>query len=170
MSISPGPSTRMKPRAWSTPCSTLSPGRPTVISLRVPRPLRRPAMAHTSTGSAARNIGLLAASQALAGSGQAILISVAALTAASMAPDQGLATLPVTLMIIGTALSTGPAAWMIHSWGRKQGFIFGAALAVPATLVAAYAAWLQNFWIFCAALAVFGATAAFAQQYRFAAA
>jgi len=106
----------------------------------------------------------------LAGSGQAILISVAALTAASMARDQGLAPLPVTLMIIGTALSTGPAAWLIHSWGRKQGFIFGAALAVPATLVAAYAAWLQNFWIFCAALAVFGATAAFAQQYRFAAA
>lgn len=127
-------------------------------------------MSEVPIGSPARNIGLLSAGQALAGSGQAILISVAALTAASMAPDQGLATLPVTLMIIGTALSTGPAAWLIHSWGRKQGFIFGAALAVPATLVAAYAAWLQNFWIFCAALAVFGATAAFAQQYRFAAA
>lgn len=127
-------------------------------------------MSEVPIGSPARNIGLLSAGQALAGSGQAILISVAALTAASMAPDQGLATLPVTLMIIGTALSTGPAAWLIHSWGRKQGFIFGAALAVPVTLVAAYAAWLQNFWIFCAALAVFGATAAFAQQYRFAAA
>ena len=127
-------------------------------------------MPDATTGSPLRNIGLLSASQALAGAGQAILISVAALTAASMAPDQGLATLPVTLMIIGTALSTGPAAWLIHSWGRKQGFIFGASVAVPAALVAALAAWMQNFWLFCAALAVFGSSAAFAQQYRFAAA
>lgn len=127
-------------------------------------------MSDATTGSPLRNIGLLSASQALAGAGQAILISVAALTAASMAPDRSLATLPVSLMIIGTALSTGPAAWMIHSWGRKQGFIFGAGVAVAAAVVAAGAAWMQNFWLFCAALAVFGASAAFAQQYRFAAA
>jgi MFS family permease len=127
-------------------------------------------MSEAATGSPLRNITLLSAGQALAGAGQAILISVAALTAASMAPDQGLATLPVTLMIIGTALSTGPAAWLIHTWGRKQGFIFGAAVSVPAAIVASLAAWLQNFWIFCGALAVFGASAAFAQQYRFAAA
>lgn len=127
-------------------------------------------MAESQTGSPLRNIALLSASQALAGAGQAILISVAALTAASMAPDQSLATLPVTLMIIGTALATGPAAWLIHSWGRKQGFVFGAAVSVPAALVASLAAWLGNFWLFCAALAVFGSSAAFAQQYRFAAA
>jgi predicted MFS family arabinose efflux permease len=127
-------------------------------------------MAETATGSPVRNIALLSTSQALAGSSQAILISVAALTAASMAPDQGLATLPVTLMIIGTALTTGPAAWLIHSWGRRQGFVFGAAVSIPAALIAALAAWLGNFWLFCFALAIFGASAAFAQQYRFAAA
>ena len=127
-------------------------------------------MSETSLGSPVRNIGLLAAGQALAGAGQAILISIAALTAASMAPDQGLATLPVTLMIIGTAVCTGLAAWLIHSWGRKRGFIFGAAVSIPAALIAALAAWQQNFWLFCVALAVFGASAAFAQQYRFAAA
>lgn len=127
-------------------------------------------MAQLAANHALRNIGLLAAGQALAGSGQSILISVAALTAASMAPDQGLATLPVTLMIIGTALTTGLAALLIHSWGRKQGFIFGAAVSIPAAMLAAFAAWQQNFWLFCAALAVFGTSAAFAQQYRFAAA
>ena len=127
-------------------------------------------MADIQTGSPVRNIALLSAGQALAGAGQAILISVAALTAASMAPDQSLATLPVTLMIIGTALTTGPAAWLIHSWGRRQGFVFGAAVSVPAALTASLAAWLSNFWLFCAALAVFGASAAFAAQYRFAAA
>lgn len=121
-------------------------------------------------GSPLRNIALLSLSQALAGSSQAILISVAALTAAGMAPAQGLATLPVMLMIIGTALATGPAAWLIHSWGRRQGFMFGAAVSIPAALLAATAAWLGNFWLFCVALAIFGSSSAFGQQYRFAAA
>ncbi|MHB1110185.1 MAG: MFS transporter [Devosia sp.] len=127
-------------------------------------------MAAAATGSPIRNIALLSITQALGGSSQAILISVAALTAASMAPAPGLATLPVTLMIIGTALSTGPATWLIHTWGRKQGFMFGASVSVPAALLAAIAAWIGNFWLFCVALALFGASAAFSQQYRFAAA
>ena len=121
-------------------------------------------------GSPVRNIALLSASQALAGASSSILVSVAALTAASMAPTQGMATLPVGLMTVGTALATGPAAMAIHGWGRRNGFMFGAAVAVPAALVAALAAWLSNFWLFCAALAVLGACAAFSQQYRFAAA
>jgi predicted MFS family arabinose efflux permease len=124
----------------------------------------------TGTGAPLRNIFLLSASQALAGASSSILISVAALTAASMAPSQGLATLPVSLMIVGTALCTGPAAWLIHSWGRRNGFVFGVAMSVPAALVAAFAAWSGNFWLFCMALIVFGASAAFSQQYRFAAA
>lgn len=127
-------------------------------------------MAEQVTGSPIRNIALLSASQALAGAGQAILISIAALTAAAMVADKSLATVPVSLMIIGTALATGPAAWLIHTWGRRQGFMFGAGVAVPSALLAAFAAWLSNFWLFCLALAVFGTSAAFAQQYRFAAA
>lgn len=127
-------------------------------------------MAAAATGSPTRNIALLSLTQALGGSSQAILISVAALTAAGMAPAPGLATLPVTLMIIGTAFSTGPAAWLIHSWGRRQGFMFGASVSIPAALLAAIAAWIGNFWLFCIALALFGASAAFSQQYRFAAA
>ena len=126
--------------------------------------------AEPAVGSPQRNIALLSASQALSGAGQAILISIAALTAAAMAPAQSLATVPVTLMIVGTALTTGPAAWLIHSWGRRQGFVFGASVSIPAAILAAFAAWTSNFWLFCFALAIFGASAAFAQQYRFAAA
>lgn len=127
-------------------------------------------MAADVIGSPIRNIALLSITQALGGSSQAILISVAALTAAGMAPAQGLATLPVTLMIIGTALTTGPAAWLIHTWGRKRGFMFGASVSIPAALLAAAATLIGNFWLFCVALALFGASGAFGQQYRFAAA
>lgn len=121
-------------------------------------------------GSPVRNIALLAAAQATMGSNQAILMSIAALTAAGMVADKAFATIPVTLMIIGTALATGPAAWLIHSWGRRNGLAFGAAIAIPGALVAAFAAWMGWFWLFCAALMALGAPAAFANQYRFSAA
>ena len=126
--------------------------------------------AGTSTGSPVRNIGLLAVAQAIMGSNQAILMSIASLTAASMVADKAFATVPVSLMIIGTALATGPAAWLIHSWGRRNGLTLGAAIAIPAALVAAFAAWMGWFVLFCVALAALGAPAAFANQYRFAAA
>lgn len=121
-------------------------------------------------GSPLRNIGLLSASQAIVGSNQAILMSVAALTAAEMVADKSIATLPVTGMIIGTALATAPSAWLIHRWGRRPSFMMGAALVIPAALLAAYAAFTGQFWLFVAALAVVGTTQAVAQQYRFAAA
>jgi predicted MFS family arabinose efflux permease len=121
-------------------------------------------------GSPVRNIALLAAAQATMGSNQAILMSIAALTAAGMVTDKAFATVPVTLMIIGTALATGPAAWLIHSWGRRNGLAFGAAIAIPGALVAAVAAWLGWFWLFCLALMALGVPAAFANQYRFSAA
>lgn len=104
------------------------------------------------------------------GSNQAILMSIAALTAAGMVADKAYATIPVSLMIIGTALATGPAAWLIHSWGRRNGLVFGAAIAIPGALVAAFAAWMGWFWLFCLALMALGVPAAFANQYRFSAA
>ena len=46
---------------------------------------------------------------------------------ATMAPVPGLATLPVALMIVGTAMSTIPASLLMRRVGRKVGFIFAAA-------------------------------------------
>jgi MFS family permease len=121
-----------------------------------------------TTGSPLRNITLLSVSQAIVGSNQAILGSIAALTAATMVADKSWATVPVSLGIIGTALATGPSAWLIHSWGRRQAFMFGAAISIPGALLAAFGAWLGNFWVFCLGMIVLGATAAVANQYRFA--
>jgi MFS family permease len=124
----------------------------------------------SKTGSPVRNIGLLAMSQAALGSNQAILGAIASLTAITMVADKRFSTVPVSLMIVGTALMTGPAAWLIHSLGRRTGFMLGAGVAIPAALLAAFAALVGNIWLFGLALAVLGATSAFANQYRFAAA
>ena len=97
--------------------------------------------AATSTGSPLRNIGLLAVAQAVVGSNQAVFGVVASLTALTMIKDTSLSTLPVTFMTLGTALATGPSAYLLYRLGRRGGFMLGAALVVHAALVAALAAW-----------------------------
>ncbi len=54
--------------------------------------------------------------------------------------------------------------------GRKGGFVAASAAASLAGLGAAFSISVQNFSLFCLALLVLGATTAFVQQYRFAAA
>ncbi len=117
-----------------------------------------------------RNIALLSMSQALNGSSQGIVMSVGALAGVILAPDPVLATLPATIMIIGLALTAIPATMAIDRLGPKHGFMLGAALAFVGGLSASYAVSVSSFLYFCIALALVGAGAAFAQQYRFAAA
>lgn len=122
------------------------------------------------TGSPWRNVALLSIGQAVSGSNQVIIAAIGGLTAASITPNKALVTLPITAMILGLALATGPAAYLIHRLGRRDGFALGAALTIPAALLAAGALVWQNFVLFCIALALMGASNAFGQQYRFAAA
>lgn len=120
--------------------------------------------------NATRNIALLSASQAIVGSNQAVVMSVAALAGSTLAPDPSLATVPTTAMIIGLALTAAPATFSIYRLGRRNGFILGASLAILGGLAASYAMWLGSFFMFSAALILIGSSAAFGQQYRFAAA
>ncbi len=117
-----------------------------------------------------RNIVLLSLTQALNGSNQGIVLAVGALAGASLAPDPVLATLPITIMILGLALNAIPATYIIHRYKRKTGFMFGALLAMLAGFSASYAIAVSSFLVFCIALGFVGASASFAQQYRFAAA
>lgn len=116
----------------------------------------------------ARNISLLALMQAIVGSNQAIIMAVGALTAASLAPDKSMATLPTTFMILGLALMAAPATKIIYALGRRNGFMLGASIGIIAGFIAGLAVYLGSFWLFAIALAVVGASAAFGQQIRFA--
>ena len=117
-----------------------------------------------------RNIGLLSAVQALGGSSSSIIMSVAALAAVNFAPDRSAATLPVTAMIVGLALTTSTATMIIYRLGRTRGLMLGAAIGIPASLVASLAVILGQFYLFAAGLFLVGVSGAFMQQVRFAAA
>lgn len=127
-------------------------------------------MSQPSSRDSARNIGLLAAVQALGGSNSSIVMTVAALAAVRLAPDPSLATVPVTAMIVGLALTTSVATMLIYRLGRRRGLQLGAALGIPASLLAALSLVIGNFYLFAAALVLVGMSGAFLQQVRFAAA
>jgi len=117
-----------------------------------------------------RNLSVLALSSMLATSGVAIVVLTAGIIGADLAPSLEWATLPASLMIVGLALMTIPAAMIMKRIGRRKGFMISAVVAGLSALLAAYAIALGSFAIFCLAVMLIGTNSAFAQQYRFAAA
>jgi len=118
---------------------------------------------------ARRNTILLSASQALYGINAFTLITTGGLVGHMLAEDKGLATLPITTFVTGTTLMTLPASMFMRRVGRRAGFMTGAGFGLAGSLLAAYAIYLQNFWLFCLASFLTGGYQAFAQYYRFAA-
>lgn len=117
-----------------------------------------------------RNIGLLAACQALLLTNGVSLIAINGLMGYALAADKRLATLPVTTYVIGSALTTLPASFFMKHFGRRAGFMLGSLLGLLGALLSAYAVSVQNFWLLCAGTLLAGAYNAFGLQYRFAAA
>jgi MFS family permease len=117
------------------------------------------------------NVIVLAVCQALYNSGRTLTFIAASLVSISMLEDNlTFVTAPVTMMLVGTAAGTLPAAFLMHAFGRKCGFAIGSLVGVFGSAVAAYAISIDNFVLFNFGIFVFGMYGGAAQQYRFAAA
>jgi MFS family permease len=114
-----------------------------------------------------RNVGLLAACQAMLMTNNATLIAVNGLAGLALAPVASLATLPVTCWVVGGALATMQASQYMKKVGRKTGLIRGAAIGIVGALICAAAVWQASFWLLCFGALVFGGFNAFGQYYRF---
>ena len=117
-----------------------------------------------------RNVAVLAAAQALAASGGPLVTLAGGIVGQTLAPSPLLATLPITSLVIGVAISAVPVAMLMRRVGRRAGFMTGAAISTMGSLLAAAATSERSFAMFCLSTLVMGAGAAFVQQYRFAAA
>jgi MFS family permease len=113
---------------------------------------------------------MLATAQMLGSSGITVVVILGGIVAAQMAPRPSLATVPLSLAIVATALTTIPASLLMRRIGRRAGFMFGASVGLVGGLVAAQAIIRNDFLMFCAATVLMGSSMAFTQQYRFAAA
>ena len=120
--------------------------------------------------STRRNVGLLAACQALLLTNSATLIAINGLAGLALAPTAALATLPVTCWVVGGALATMPASLHMKRVGRQRGLSMGTLWGIVGALICAAAVWQQSFWLLCFGTLVFGVYNAYGQYYRFAAA
>lgn len=117
-----------------------------------------------------RNVYVLAIAQALSAAGMMTVFLLGGILGSELAPLPQLATLPVSLTVVGLAATAIPAALLMERIGRRAAFVASASLAAIAALAVAWAVVQQSFAILCAATLALGANLAFQQQHRFAAA
>ncbi len=116
------------------------------------------------------NVVVLCASQALAMTGMSMIMTASALAGNMLAPDPSLATVPLALQFAGAFMTTVPASLFMGKFGRRLGFSIGQVVGALGGLLAAYAIYIQSFWLFAAASLLIGFHVAFWQYFRFAAA
>lgn len=115
-----------------------------------------------------RNVAVLSTCQMLFGTGRSLIVATSPLIGYAIAVEKSLATLPHALVIVGTALLTLPAALLMRRIGRKNGFVVGGLIGAVGGIVCMYGVVAAEFWIFAFGTLLFGASAGFAQHYRFA--
>jgi len=116
-----------------------------------------------------RNVYVLTLAQALSASGMMTMTLLGGILGSELAPAPQVATLPVSLTILGLALATFPAALLMQRIGRRRAFIASASLASVAALVVALGVVERSFVLLCSAALVLGTNLAFQLQHRFAA-
>tara|TARA_R110001592_G_scaffold6803_3_gene37259 strand:- start:7644 stop:8906 length:1263 start_codon:yes stop_codon:yes gene_type:complete len=116
-----------------------------------------------------RNISLLFMAQPLIMSSAPIIVFIGGLLASELTTNASLATLPISLMILGVAAGSIPAAAIAKFKGRKFAFFSGFSCLLIASLLAIISTKLASFELFTLASFLFGFGGAFTQQLRFAA-
>ena len=117
-----------------------------------------------------RDVWILALAQACAACGTIVLVTFGGIVGTQLAPTPALATLPLSLSVLGVAVSSIPAALLMQRIGRKPAFVGSAVMAMLAALLCAVSVAQGAFAGLCVAGFLLGANMAFVQQYRFAAA
>jgi MFS family permease len=119
---------------------------------------------------ARRNAMVLAVAQALAGGNNTVIVSTASIVGAVLAPDKGLATLPITAMVIGMWFGTLPVGALARRFGRRFALQTGSVFGVLSGLISYSAVMNGQFWLLLIGTFCGGLYAAAHNSYRFAAA
>ncbi len=116
-----------------------------------------------------RNLAILTFAQAMGITGWFAVVTAGGILGRSLAANPNLATLPVSLLVVGNAVSAIIASWTMARVGRACGFAIGATVGAFGAACALVATLNHNFALLCGATFTIGCAAAFSQQYRFAA-
>src|SRR5690606_19856993 len=116
------------------------------------------------------NISRLAIAQALAGANSVVFYATGGIVGNTFAPTPLLATLPISIFVVGMAVCILPAGAIARRYGRQAAFMAGAGAGVLTGVLATAAVLLGGVWLFCLAAFLGGGYAAVVLSFRFAAA
>src|SRR5262245_9693527 len=118
---------------------------------------------------ARRSALVLAVAQALAGANHTVIVATAGILGAVIAPDKSLATLPISVMILGMAAGTLPTGYLARRFGRRFSLQVGTLYGIVAGLISCIAVLRGSFELFMLGTFCCGLYGSAHQSYRFAA-
>lgn len=134
-------------------------------------------MIHTDIGETASahnrakfNVTVLVLAQAILGSQMPMIFTIGGLAGQTLAPNPCYATLPISLIVLGSMLAANPLSMIMQRYGRRTGFFVGALGGALGGAVGAYGLYLQSFEIFLLGSLLTGIYMSAQGFYRFAAA
>ncbi|SNR97237.1 MFS transporter [Antarctobacter heliothermus] len=119
---------------------------------------------------ARRNVVVLVLAQAILGAQMPMIFTIGGLAGQSLASNICFATLPISLIVLGSMLSATPVSWLMQQYGRRAGFFVGAGAGALGGAVGAYGLYMASFPIFLLGSLITGTYMSAQGFYRFAAA
>ena len=119
---------------------------------------------------ARRNVAVLVAAQAVIGAQMPMIFTIGGLAGQSLAPSPCFATLPISLIVLGSMLAATPMSAFMQRFGRRAGFVLGACGGMTGAAIGAWGLIAASFPIFLAGSLLTGVYMSAQGFYRFAAA
>jgi predicted MFS family arabinose efflux permease len=119
---------------------------------------------------ARRNALVLAIAQALAGGNSTVMVATAGIVGTMLAPEKSLATLAISIYVLGMWMGTLPLGALARRLGRRNALQIGTACGVLTGLICCLAVLQGSFLLFNVGAVFSGFYASAHQSYRFAAA
>lgn len=117
-----------------------------------------------------RNVLVLSGCQATLQTTGVTMVAVTGLAGLALADNPAFATVPLTCYVVGSAITTIPASFLMKAIGRRGGFQAGTVIGMAGGMLCSLAIYLHSFSLLCAGMLVMGMYTAFGKYYRFAAA
>ncbi|HSG56497.1 MFS transporter [Seohaeicola saemankumensis] len=119
---------------------------------------------------AKRNVTILVMAQAILGSQMPMIFTIGGLAGQSLATNLCWATLPISLIVLGSMLAATPVSAIMQRYGRRTGFLIGTTAGAIGGAVGAYGLYVASFPIFLLGSFITGIYMSGQGFYRFAAA
>ena len=127
-------------------------------------------MTDTDDSRAKRNVTILVIAQAFLGAQMPMIFTIGGLAGQSLASNICFATLPISLIVLGSMLVATPLSAIMQKYGRRVGFAIGAIGGAVGGAVGAYGLYLASFPVFLLGSFITGIYMSAQGFYRFAAA